>query len=99
MARTAKETTRDLLAAGVVLAERIGFTNVTRLNLAEAAAVSPALVSLRLGTMKQVHRSIMRAAVKGQSLRVIAQGLAVKDPAAMKAPQDLVDRAADSLKG
>jgi hypothetical protein len=99
MANTAKNATHALLAAGLALAERIGFTNITRLNLAAAAEVSPALVSLRLGTMPQVHRSIMRAAVKAQCLRVIAQGLAVKEPTAMRAPQELIDRAADSIKG
>lgn len=99
MSNTAKNTTHELLAAGLALAERIGFANITRQNLAAAADVSPALVSLRLGTMPQVHRSIMRAAVRGQCLRVIAQGLAVKAPAAMRAPQELIDRAADSIKG
>ncbi len=99
MAKTAKDTTRDILAAAVPLAERIGFANITRTNLAEAAGVSPALVSARLGTMKQAYRDIMRAAVKAGCVRVVAQGIAAREPAALRAPQELKDRCAAMIKG
>ena len=89
--------TSDLLAAAVRIAEMKGYQQVTREDIAMACGVSPALVSHSLGTMVQMRRSLMRAAVANEVLVVIAQGLAVRDPHALKAPDDVRRRAADEI--
>lgn len=70
---------------------------MTRECIAIAAGVSPALVSLRLGTMEALRRSVMRAAVKREVVPVVAEGLAAGDAQAKKASDELKKRAADHL--
>ncbi len=91
---------RDLLLdAAVTVARRDGFNSMTRNSIAEQAGVSPPLVSRYLGTMKQLKRDVMRSAVQRSILPIVAQGLALGDPHAMKAPFDLRERAARSIAG
>lgn len=75
-----------LLATAVILAANVGYTHVTREALAVAAGVSPACISVRFGTMAAFRRTLMRFAIRKSCLLVVAQGLAVKDPHAEKAP-------------
>ena len=75
-----------ILTAAVRLAEKKGYTRITREEIATEADCSPALVSEMFGTMPRLRRCIQRAAVTNEVLAVIAQGLAVKDPHAMAAP-------------
>lgn len=76
----------SILAAAVRLAEIKGYTKVTRDDIALAAGCSPALVSEVLGTMVALRRQIQRAAIANEVVPVIAQGLAARDPHALKAP-------------
>lgn len=89
----AKERKAELLDAAVRLAEREGFANLRRDAIATEAGVAFSLVTVRLGTMAQIRRSVMREAVRLQKLPIVGQGLAMRDPNAMKAPADLKDRA------
>jgi len=84
--RTDLET---VLTAALSVAEVKGYTRMTRECIAVAAAVSPALVSLRLGTMVELRRAVMRAAVKRRNIAVVAQGLAAGDPHAQRADASL----------
>lgn len=90
---------REILDAALYLAEKHGYQTVTRDAIAEEAGVSGAHVSGLFGTMAQIRRRVMRAAVQQKRYRVIAQGIAVHDPACGKLDADTVKRAADSLKG
>jgi hypothetical protein len=87
----------EILAAAVRLACDVGYTHVTRDAIALAAGCSPALVSEMFGTMCATRRVIMRAAVANHVLPVIAQGLALRDPHALRAPAELRVLAAESL--
>lgn len=87
-----------LLDVALKLAGRHGLTNLTREQIAEAAAVSPALVSARLGTMVALRRTVMRQAIARENLPVLAQGLAARDPYAVKAPLALRQRAVATLQ-
>lgn len=91
--------TREILAASLALAKSKGFNRLTREDLAQASGCSVALVSHHLGTMTEIHRKVMRHAIHEGCLPVVAQGLAIKYPAAMRAPEELRHRAAESLKG
>lgn len=95
----AKDRTEQLLEAALAVAERDGFSNLRRDAIAAKAGVNGSLVSLRLGTMDAVRRAVMRRAIKERRLSIVAQGLAIKDRHALKAPQDLREKAIASLLG
>lgn len=87
----------QLIDVALKLASKHGLANLRRDQIAEAAEVSPALVSHCLGTMTEMRRTIMRQAVARQVLPVIAEGIVAKDKAALKAPPDLKQRALAAL--
>lgn len=89
----------QILDAALRAAERDGYMQVTREAIAEDAKCSPALVSLHLGTMPQMRRAIMGAAIARRNLRIIAQGLAHNDRRAMHAPEDIRRAAAALIAG
>lgn len=83
----------QILAAAVTQAETVGIHKVTRNDVADRAGVSPALVSFHLGTLPNMNRAIMRAAIRTESVAIVAQGLAGGDPHAKNAPPELKERA------
>jgi AcrR family transcriptional regulator len=87
----------EIMAAALRLAADVGYTHVTRDDIALAAGCSPALVSEIFGTVKNLRRAMMRAAVANHVLPVIAQGLALRDPHALRAPAELRAEAAGSI--
>ena len=87
----------EILNAAIAVAAAEGLRNTTRDLIAARCDVSPALVSLHLGTMEQLRRAVMRAAVDMEVLSIAAEGLATRDPHALKAPEELKRRAAASL--
>lgn len=87
----------DILAAALRVSVTVGYNRITRDDIALAAGCSPALVSEMFGTMVCLRRAMMRAAVANAVLPVIAQGLALRDPHALRAPAELRAEAAGSL--
>jgi AcrR family transcriptional regulator len=80
----ARERTAQILAAALKLARRVGYQRMTREAIADAASVSPGLVTHHMGTMEQLRRDVMREAVRTACLPVIAQGLVARDRHARK---------------
>ena len=100
MGRTRKsplDRKADILAAAVELAKTSGFTKVTRDAVAIAAGVSTGLVSHYYNTMPQLKRDLMRYAVRYDVAEVIAQGLSIRDPHAMKASPEQKQKALMTL--
>lgn len=96
--RTAPATReQQILDAAVRLAESHGYMNITRTQIAQAAGVADSLVSCYLGTMAKMRERVMREAVRGEVLRVVAQGIACKDRIANRAPRELRERALASI--
>ena len=89
--------TESILAAALTLAIRDGYDKVRRVQVAEAAGVSEALISARFGTMAQLKRAIMRAAIAKEIPEIIAQGIAAQDRHALKAPPALKRQAIELL--
>lgn len=89
----------QLMAAALALAERHDYRSLKRADIAERAGVSAGLVTQHLGTMDNMRRDLMRAAIKHRCLAVIAQGLAAKDRYALKAPAEIRQAAALALGG
>lgn len=85
----APEREAQILAAALVVAERVGFQRFTLQQVATEAQVDKTLPLHYFGTMVQLRRKVMRAAVKQQNLAVIAQGLTSRDTHAQKAPAEL----------
>jgi AcrR family transcriptional regulator len=88
-----------ILAAALRISRLHGYQKVTRADIALAAECSEALVSSYLGTMVQVRRAVIRAAIKNRDLIVLAQALAAKDSHAQKAPDELKRAAVATLAG
>lgn len=95
----ARERIAQILHAALTLAPSVGYNRLTRAEIAEAAKVPPTLIPYHCGTMTELRRKIMREAIRVECLPVIAQGLAVRDPHALKAPAELRRAAVDSLQG
>lgn len=86
-----------MIDAALKRAEAVGFANLTRNEVADACGISPALVSGRFGTFTEMKRDILRAAVKKESLGVIAYALAVGHPICKKISPELKARASAHL--
>lgn len=84
---------KHILNIAITMAKKTGYHKITRDGIAENAGVSMGLVTRYLGTMKQLRRTIMRAAIAQQIPEIIAQGIANGDTQAKKAPDDLKAKA------
>jgi len=87
----------EILVAALNVAERTGFNQLTREQVAIKAGCAESLVSVYFGTMIKLKRDIMRVAVRQRNLTVIAQGLAVGDKHAKKADKSLQSESLQSL--
>lgn len=86
-----------VLTAALSLAKIHGYTKVTRESVAEMTGYSPASISKHFGTMIKFRRAIMSAAMVRRDLSVLAQGLALGDPKARSAPDDVKRAAVESI--
>lgn len=93
-----EQTTARLIDAAVQLATKVGWSNLTRDGVAAEAGVCPALVTVRIGTMNELRRSVMRAAIDKRAMRVIAEGLAAEDRYACRIDPTLKAEAAAWLQ-
>jgi|SRR6478752_1767424 len=92
-----KERVAQILAASLAIAERVGYTNVTRHAVAERLGIASTLVPYHMGTMVAFRRAILREAIRTECLPVIAQAVVAKDRHASKVPPELRSRALESL--
>lgn len=74
-----------------------GYQNIKRNAIAKEAGVANGLISKYFGTMPQLKRTVMRAAVHRGIFEVVAQGLAVRDPQALKASAFIKQKASAYL--
>lgn len=93
----ARARVAQILAAALELAPSVGYQRLTRDAVAAKLGVSASLIPAHMGTMAEFRRHIMREAVRVGCLPVIAQGLAVRDPRALKASPELRARALQSI--
>jgi AcrR family transcriptional regulator len=86
-----------ILDLALHLAAEHGYDRITREMIAAQVECSPALISKLFGTMPQLRRAIMSAAVARRELRVIAQGLVAGDSKAQRAPAIVQREALEAL--
>ena len=82
-----------ILTAALDCAERYGCYDMTREQIGAAAGCSGPTVQYYFSTMDALRRSVMRAAVRTERLRVIAQGVVRGDNQAERAAPELRRRA------
>lgn len=87
-----------ILTSAVAAATENGYYAFTRDDVAEIEGCSPSLVTRYYQTMPQLRRAVMRHAIRNEVLPVIANGVVNKCPHAMKASEELRERALRSLK-
>ncbi len=83
----------SIIAAALDLAEDTHYREVTRDQIGRRIGVTGTAVMYHFGTMQQLRREVMRAAVKQERLQVIAQGLTCNDVHADRASEALQLRA------
>lgn len=88
---------RKVLDAACRLAEDNGLAGVTRDAVADAAGVSAGTASAAYGDMNVLREAVMREAVSRPLLRVLAQGLAAGHATARAAPDELRQRALETV--
>lgn len=87
----------SILDAAVELSKSHGYANISRQQIADRAGVSTGLVTKYFGTMQQMRRAIMRAAITREIPEIVAQGMACSDRHASKAPDELKNAARATL--
>ena len=83
-----------ILSAALHLAERLGYSHITRAEVAVVAHTAPALVSHYFPLIDTLKDAVMCEAVRMSNVAVVAQGLGMRHPVAMAAPDDLKGEAA-----
>lgn len=87
----------QLLDAAITLASRVGYGRITRDGVALEAKVSFSLVTRYFSTIAQLKRAVMRAAINRGVTEIVAQGLGMQDPAALKAPEAIRKKALEFM--
>lgn len=85
-----------IITAALYLAEQTHYRDLTRDQIGLRCGITGTAIMYHFGTMIKLRRDIMRAAVKQERLRVIAQGLIYNDTHARKASAELQQRAVAS---
>lgn len=93
-----KERMTEILAAAVKETQAGSYQSVSILKVAARAGCSRALVHSYYNTVTQLRRAVMRYAIKNELSDILAQGLAIGDPTAKKAPDRLKDKALETLR-
>lgn len=87
----------EILTAALQLAESKGYNTVSRDDIARKLGVSGPTVQYHIGTMANLRRDIVRAAIKQENLVVLGQALVLRDKHAAKAPDDLKRAAVEGV--
>lgn len=95
--RRPDERKQEVMDAALALARESHYSLVTREAVAERAGCATGTVSRLYGTMPQFRRAIMSAAVARLDLRVIAQGIAAREPKALAVKPTVKKQALESI--
>ena len=88
-----------ILDAAIALSEKIGYQRITRDGIAVEVGCAQGSVNLHYGTLNQLQRAVVSAAIARKNLNILAQALAAGHPKAQNAPQELRIAAANSIIG
>lgn len=89
----------EILTAAMTIAQTAGYNKVTLQDVAKQAGCTHGLVLYYFSTIVQLRRAIMSEAIHIRDAAILAQGLAIGDSKAKRAPPDLKAAAAAYLMG
>ena len=84
-----KERKEQILQAGLLAAEQIGYQKITRAVVAHRAEISEALVQYHFNSIHELKREVMSRAIEDENIQVISQGLGMLDDDALAAPDSV----------
>ncbi len=84
-----------ILDEAVLLAQRVGYRNLTRRELAAKAKLATGTISYHFGTMTDLRTAIMKEAIKRRYFVIIRQGLVDGNEHVKRAPLALRKEAAN----
>ena len=98
--RTAPATRkRELLKIALKIAERVGFNQVTSVQLAKDARLnSHGLIFYYFGRVDQLHNAIMLEALRTGNTNVILQGVLAKHPAVKEISPEVKEKIIQSIE-
>lgn len=79
----------SILDAALRLASVNGYYSLTLQQVAREADCSHGLVSHHFQNAAKMRKAVLRAAIDRRNLRVVLQGMVMRDPVAMRAPREL----------
>lgn len=88
-----------ILSTAMQLANLHGLNNVTRNMIADRAEIATGSVSYHFKDMKKLRAAMVERAIETENLKILGQAIAIKHPLALKAPDELRQRAALALVG
>lgn len=94
-----QERKTELLDHAIAEAKAVGFSKISREGIARRADCSPGLIAYHLGNGIALRKAVMRAAVQRRELLLVAQGLAIADPIARRAPLEVRNKAVELIAG
>lgn len=86
-----------VLEAAIAEASEQGYQFITREAVALRAGVSVGGVNNAFGTMLDLKRAVLRAAIERENLPIVAEGIAMGSPVCAEIPPELRERALLSL--
>lgn len=89
----------EILNAALVIARAKGYSKATLQDVARQAGCTHGLILYYFSTAIQLRRAIMSEAIRTSDAAILAQGLAVGDSKAKRAPPHLKAAAAAYLMG
>jgi AcrR family transcriptional regulator len=78
-----------ILDSAIRLSIKVGYRSITRDAVADIAETSSSAIAKYFPRMTQLKYAVMSAAVSHEIVEVIAQGLAINDPQALKIDDNL----------
>ena len=86
-----------IVKAAAQMAVRVGYTKLTRSQIAEKLDIFPSSISFHCGTMGDLRCAVIQYAIDNEITAVLCQALADRHPVALKAPKEMKARAAKML--
>jgi AcrR family transcriptional regulator len=92
--RKHKKIRKDMvLCTAIEMALKVGYQHLIRDEVAKEAGISGSLVNKYFGTIEKLKKEVLRAAIEKGIIEIVAQGLGMRDPDAMKAPEEIKQKA------
>jgi AcrR family transcriptional regulator len=87
-----------ILCTAIEMSLKVGYQHLIRDKVAKKAGISGALVNKYFGTIETLKKEVLRVAIEKGIIEIVAQGLGMRDPDALKAPEEIKQKAFSFMK-